>query len=448
MGSALPSPARRPHHEEVPRLLHSSEFPDLDALITAAGEAPALFVAPVDALDALLLRIAPNQDVVVDTASDALIAHRRQRLAHAERLGNDRLTGLMARQPFLRHLEDWPPPGVERPVRSLLVLDLDRFKAVNDRFGHLAGDQVLAEVGQRVREALPDGALGARIGGEEIAVVLEAGHEEAMDLARRLHGLVREKPLTDHRLQLTVSVAVATAGAGVDAQALLNQADGAVYAAKAAGRDRVVHASDVQREAIERDIDPAVQGFENMTRVIADRVADLLARRGRALFEELQEQAEIDALTGLYTRRYLDRRLAFEIEEGERPFSAALVDIDHFGNVNKEHGWPSGDRVLAGVAARIVSCVRETDWVARYGGEEFLVVLPGAGLSEAHTVLERIRLRVGGRAIETTDAVPLRITVSAGVVELEPDESLSAFKERMSSQLLAAKRGGRNRVQS
>lgn len=429
-------------------ILHAADFADLDALLAAAKDEPTLFVVPPRWMDALLPRLAPNQDLVLAGLSAAVIAHRLARLTAAEGLGNDRLTGLLARQPFLRHLERWPPEGVERPVRSLLILDLDRFKAVNDRLGHLAGDAVLAEVAQRVRSALPEGAIGARVGGEEIAVLLEAGRDEAMILARALHGLVRETPLTAHRVYLTVSVAVATAGAGVDAEALLGRADATVYAAKAAGRDRVMHASDVQRDAIEKHIDPAIQGFENMTRVIADRVADLLSRRGRALFEELQEQAEVDGLTGLYTRRYLDRRLAFEVEErqGDTPFSAALIDIDHFGRVNKEHGWPSGDRVLAGVAARIVGSVREGDWVARYGGEEFLVVLPGTGLSEAHTVLERIRLRVNGRPVETTDGEPLRIAVSAGVVELADGESVSALKERFSSKLLEAKRGGRNRV--
>ncbi len=430
------------------RVLHSSDFPDTTALLTAAGDEPTLFVVHHDMVEALLPLLAPNQDLVVAGGSPALEEHRRDRLANAERLGNDRLTGLLARQPFLRHLEDWPPLEIERPVRSLIFLDLDRFKAVNDRHGHLVGDQVLAELGKRVKDMLPEGALGARIGGEEIAVLVEEGREAAMTLARELHALVRDRPFTEHRLQITTSVAVATAGPGVDAQMLLNLVDGAVYSAKAAGRDRVVHASDVQREALEKDIDPAVHGFENMTRVIADRVADMLARRGRALFEELQEKAEIDSLTGLYTRRYLDRRLAFEIGEQGEPMSAALVDIDHFGNVNKEHGWPSGDRILAGVAARIVSCVREGDWVARYGGEEFLVVLPGAGISEAHTVLERVRLRVGGRAFESTDGVQVRVSVSAGVAELAPEEAVSPFKERLSSNLLEAKRGGRNRVVS
>lgn len=430
------------------RLLHARDFDGLDALIDAAGDEAALLVVPDDAVERLLPSLGANQDVVRQSASEALVTHRRLRLEAALGLGHDALTGLWSRQPFLRRLETWPPEDVERPVRSLLLLDLDRFKAVNDEHGHLVGDAALAEVAARVMAAAPEDAYVARIGGEEIAVLLLAGRERAMDVARRLHGVVRERPLTEHKLSLTTSVGVATAGRDVAAQALLQAVDGAVYAAKAQGRDRVVHSRDVEQEAMERDIDPAVQGFENMTRVIADRVADMLARRGRALFEELQEQAEVDVLTGLYTRRYLDRRLAFEVEEGERPFCAALVDIDHFGQVNKDHGWPSGDRVLAGVSARIVSCVRDTDWVARYGGEEFLVVLPGAGLSEAHTVLERIRLRISGRVIETTEGEPLRITASAGVAQLEDGETLPRFKERISRKLLEAKRGGRNRVVS
>ena len=417
-------------------------------MLAAAEGGPAVFVVRAEQVGGLLPDLAENQDLVVVDGPPGLLEHRRRRLASAERLGDDRLTGLMARQPFLRLLEDWPPEGVERPVRSLIILDLDRFKGVNDQHGHIVGDAVLAELGRRVRDLLPDGAIGARIGGEEIAALIEDGREPAMKLAHTLLAAVRDTPFTEHVLRITTSVAVATAGPSVDAQALLQMADGAIYSAKAAGRDRVVHASDVHREAMEKDIDPAVHGFENMTRVIADRVADMLARRGRALFEELQEKSEIDVLTGLYTRRYLDRRLAFEVEEQRGLMSAALVDIDHFGLVNKEHGWPSGDRILAGVAGRIVSCVREDDWVARYGGEEFLVVLPGAGISEAHTVLERIRLRVGGRTIDTTDGVPVRVTVSAGVAELQADESVSAFKERISSNLLQAKRDGRNRVQS
>ena len=163
----------------------------------------------------------------------------------------------------------------------------------------------------------------------------------------------------------------------------------------------------------------------------------------------IRDRAEIDALTGLYTRRYLDRRLAFEVQnQEEEPLSVALLDIDHFGGVNKEHGWTTGDAVLAGVAAVLVGAVRETDWVARYGGEEFLVCLPGAGLSEAHTVLERIRLRVSRQSHESGEGAVLRVTVSAGVIERREDETVTSLKERLSRKLLEAKRGGRNRVES
>ncbi len=425
-------------------ILSGADYADVSALL-AAADGPTLFVVPPDWLPDVLAALTNAQDVVADTASTALVRHRHERLVQ---LGRDRLTGLWSRQPFLASLADWPPAEPARPVRSLLLLDPDRFKAVNDEHGHVRGDQVLREIAGRVLDAVPPHAVCARIGGEEFAVLVPLGHDDARALAESLHHVVRSSPCAGG-LSMTVSVGVATGGRGLDSEGLMRLAEGAVYAGKAAGRDRVVHASDVEREALEKEVDPAIQGFENMTRVIADRVGDMLARRGRAIFEQLQAQAEIDALTGLYTRRYLDRRLPVEVQnQEEEPLSVALIDIDHFGAVNKEHGWTTGDAVLAGVAAVLVGAVRETDWVARYGGEEFLVCLPGAGLSEAHTVLERIRLRVSRRSYEPVEGAALRVTVSAGVIERREDETVTSLKERVSRKLLEAKRGGRNRVES
>jgi diguanylate cyclase (GGDEF)-like protein len=199
---------------------------------------------------------------------------------------------------------------------------------------------------------------------------------------------------------------------------------------------------------MEQHVDPEIQGFENLTRVIADRVADVLARRGRRLFESVQAQADVDALTGLYSRRYLDRRLSFELGEGrpEGPLCAAMIDIDHFGVVNKTHGWPTGDKVLTGVAARLLDEVRTSDWAARYGGEELLVVLLDTAEPAAVAVIERVRERIGERPYTGAEGQPVGVTASAGVAQLHDGEDAEAFKQRLSRSLLAAKRGGRNRV--
>jgi len=188
---------------------------------------------------------------------------------------------------------------------------------------------------------------------------------------------------------------------------------------------------------------------ENRTRVIAERVAELIAQRGRKLFGELKEQADVDVLTGLFSRRYLDRRLPVELEvstDRNMPFTVALLDIDHFGAVNKTHGFPTGDKVLNQVAARIRANTRSEDWAARYGGEEICVVMLGASIEVARPALERIRSAVAAETFRTTGGQEIAITVSGGAAERDGDESLLTLMERVSRNLLSAKQGGRNRI--
>ncbi len=435
--------------DERPRVLRSAEFASLEELRAAVGDDPALFVVPIADLPAVLAGLRRGDDLVLEGADEALIRHRLERMVALADVDRDALTGLWNRMHFLRCLAAWPPATVEgqRPVRSVILLDLDRFKEVNDTWGHPVGDEVLQELGRRMLVTAPPDAVCARIGGEVLAVLLHVGREAAMDLARRLHAATRDRPYAQ-QIRVTASVAVATAGTDTSAQGLLRMCDEAMYAAKAQGRDRVLHHADVRRQALEADVDPQIQGFENLTRVIADRVADLLARRGRRLFEQVQAQADVDALTGLYSRRYLDRRWAFELGEGrpEGPITAALLDIDHFGQVNKSHGWPTGDAVLAGVAGRVRDEVRTTDWAARYGGEELLVVLHETELEAGLLVLERIRARVAAAPFAGPTGVQVPVTLSAGVAQLADAEDAEAFKQRLADRLLEAKNEGRNRV--
>jgi diguanylate cyclase (GGDEF)-like protein len=215
------------------------------------------------------------------------------------------------------------------------------------------------------------------------------------------------------------------------------------------GRNCVIHSDEIARRAREQDRDPALESFENRTRVIAQRIAEVIAQRGRKLFGELKEQADIDALTGLFSRRYLDRPLPFELEvstEQEAPLTVALLDIDHFGSVNKTHGWPTGDAVLREVAARIRSNTRAEDWAARYGGEEICIVMHGTPIEAARPVLERVRSAVASEPFDTTRGQGIGITVSGGAAERDGDESLAALMERVSRNLLQAKQEGRNRI--
>jgi diguanylate cyclase (GGDEF)-like protein len=156
----------------------------------------------------------------------------------------DALTGL----PNRRALEDELSRAVARAARggeplAALVLDVDRFKLVNDGHGHAAGDAVLAAVAARAAGALRAGDLLARIGGEEFAAVLPgADLPRAAEAAERIREAVAAEPIAAGGLSLaiTVSVGCAALAAGeADGRALLARADERLYEAKRTGRNRV-----------------------------------------------------------------------------------------------------------------------------------------------------------------------------------------------------------------
>jgi diguanylate cyclase (GGDEF)-like protein len=423
-------------------VLRADDYASIDELLAArqAVAAPVLFrVGPAE-LDRVLAHLRPGDDVCLLEDPPALVEHRVRALGRRASPEVDALTGLVTRAAFVRAV------AADMPA-ALLVINLDRFKMFNDTHGHLAGDEVLREAGARTLSAVPPDAAAARIGGDVFAVALGAQHD-ARRIAAAIRAAFHAGPVyEDSSITVSIGLVLRTSEAGY--ADLLRHAEGALYAAKARGRDRIVDHAERVRDARERDGDVELDGFEEMTRVLAERVAEVISWRGRRVFQELRDQADLDVLTGLYARRYLDRRLAFEVEQAHAqraPLSVGLLDIDHFGRVNKDHGWPTGDKVLADTAARIRDALRGTDWAARYGGEELCIVLAGAKLEPARAVLERVRSVVGASPFATTQGEPLPITVSIGCAELADGDTMASLVERASAQLLVAKREGRDRV--
>lgn len=172
----------------------------------------------------------------------ALLERERQIATERSQLGLDAaldpLTGLLNRRGFEAAIAGLPfaPHG-----SSLLVLDLDRFKHVNDTHGHAAGDAVLHSLSARLREASQSSDVVARFGGEEIVVLLhdvEQHHCEAA--AARLCEVVRAQPFVlpgGERISVTASVGAAWTSGQATTPVLLTRADRALYAAKQAGRD-------------------------------------------------------------------------------------------------------------------------------------------------------------------------------------------------------------------
>ncbi|MEH3143772.1 MAG: PleD family two-component system response regulator [Methylobacterium frigidaeris] len=184
---------------------------------------------------------------------------RRKRFAHSLRESvqasmelavTDGLTGLHNRRYLDSHLAGLfaEPTLRSRPV-SLLLLDIDRFKSINDRFGHDAGDEVLRDFADRIRSHTRGIDIVARFGGEEIVVVVpDTGLDGARQVAERIRERVESAPFAIHRgtrsVDVTVSIGVAARQPGdTCALDLLKRADTALYKAKEEGRNRVVAAA-------------------------------------------------------------------------------------------------------------------------------------------------------------------------------------------------------------
>lgn len=161
----------------------------------------------------------------------------------------DSLTGAFNRRYLQAHLERklMEMADSEKPV-SIMMFDLDRFKTVNDEYGHDAGDAVLQEVARRIGNSVRGFDMLARYGGEEFVVIMpDTDAEQAFVAAERLRRLVGEKRFTipglDAGLTVTLSAGVATATDPMETgDQLLKRADGALYEAKAVGRDKVIAA--------------------------------------------------------------------------------------------------------------------------------------------------------------------------------------------------------------
>jgi diguanylate cyclase (GGDEF)-like protein len=167
---------------------------------------------------------------------------------------------------------------------------------------------------------------------------------------------------------------------------------------------------------------------------------------------ELQEKNTLDALTGIRNRSYFDKKYQAEVRRSRREqtkLSVAMIDIDHFKNVNDQYGHLVGDECIKVVASTLENALkRPSDVVCRYGGEEFALILPSTDLEGALILVEQLRSELEKTSIQAED-VTLNITISAGIgtaiAELsQAEDILLALADK---QLYHAKNKGRNNVQ-
>jgi len=182
-----------------------------------------------------------NVNLYLDVTTERQHARSLMRLAET-----DPLTGVMNRRSFFEHVRDRHQHEETAAGNAVLMLDIDHFKHINDVYGHAAGDIVLKEFTRRCQGMIRGGDLFARTGGEEFAILLRnVDAERAEDVAQRMRLAVNASPfeLGDEKVMLTVSIGGALCDAtdiDIDIEPALSRADKALYAAKHAGRDKVI----------------------------------------------------------------------------------------------------------------------------------------------------------------------------------------------------------------
>lgn len=206
----------------------------------------------------------------------------------------------------------------------------------------------------------------------------------------------------------------------------------------------------IHRDVLHKLVSETSPVAGNLLRLLAQWLRDNTQRimKDRTQIWELTDHANVDALTGLYNRRWLDNalvRLQAQAIKGEQPLCILIIDVDHFKKYNDTQGHLGGDQALIAMGEVLKTSVRPYDFATRYGGEEFLVILPNTVLDEGIAVAERIRQSVEKKGVTSVDGIPLPdITVSIGLAMNRFDFTPQSLIAAADAQLYRAKQEGRN----
>jgi len=181
--------------------------------------------------------------------------------------------------------------------------------------------------------------------------------------------------------------------------------------------------------------------------------ANMVRQSSQQLSQELKQVRVLsltDELTELPNRRAFMQRLEEELQRAKRyrsGFCVALLDLDHFKQINDTYGHAAGDEMLRNYANNILSVLRRSDMVARYGGEEFAIIFPYTTLEEARQALEKVKLKALKTVIPHNGGVVRAPGFSAGLVVCKSNEDADTLMDRADRLLYGAKERGRNRIE-
>lgn len=364
----------------------------------------------------------------------------------------------------VKQIERVEAKGENRDL-TLLMIDLDNFKAVNDHLGHDRGDEVLEVMGKYLKDRLRTADKVGRLGGDEYLAVLPDTKDTAR-LMQDIQSLRIEAGPNGVRLLKPEEVpspgtyiVKASAGAtvrqpGEAASDLLARADHEMYLDKAARKGKTVEAgAPVETEALAEDL--RADGV--MQRVVGNREEDeLLALNAGSLrriseglrqdVSSMRERETIDPLTGLLNGKTIRTNLESLVSQSERamakgedrPLTVVYIDMDGLKGVNDKLGHQNGDQSLRFMGQQLKDLARDTDYVAHISGDEYMMLMPDTANAQAIAQrLDKLRFAMSGngevRPLSAGEALKegeVKIGFSAGIVTRQAGETAEMVRQR------------------
>lgn len=185
---------------------------------------------------------------------------------------------------------------------------------------------------------------------------------------------------------------------------------------------------------------------------ILSEAKELLTIQILSRVQELEEKSQRDSLTGARNRGYFDETLKSEFclsSQHKLPLTIAMIDLDHFKNINDTYGHLVGDAILVAVVNAIYGQIRQDDTLSRYGGEEFAIILPGTPLISARKLMARLKDSIAAITHRLENNVSVNVTASIGIVSLDDSkhfEQPANLIKAADLALYAAKNSGRNQI--